>query len=71
MTVTDTRPSTGRKIVILALVAIVTSTVLVLLQGLIFGRTFPGVTGGVVGAITAVYAVSLFGKPRRSPHGGP
>lgn len=69
MDVPESRPSTGRKLVILVLVAVVTSVVLVLLQNLILGRTLPGVTGGVVGAITALYAVSLFGRPRRTPHG--
>lgn len=68
MEVPEGRPSTGRKLVILVLVAIVSSVVLVLLQSLILGRTLPGVTGGVVGAITALYAVSLFGTRRRTPH---
>jgi flagellar basal body-associated protein FliL len=54
--------STGKSIVLLVIVAIVTSVVVTLLQVLSLGSSNPAVTGGVVGAITALLAYRTIRK---------
>ena len=54
--------STGKAIVLVILAAVVTSVVVTLLQTLILGSANTAVTGGVVGAITAVLAFRTLRK---------
>jgi len=54
--------STGKTVAIVILVAIVTALAVTLLQHLLLGQAKPAVTGGVVGAITAVVAINLVRK---------
>ena len=54
--------STSKALVLLVLAAIVTSVVVTLLQVLILGSANTAVTGGVVGAITALLAYRTIRK---------
>lgn len=54
--------STGKTIAIVILVAVVTAIAVILFQELLLHQTRTAVTGGVVGAITAVVAVNLMKK---------
>jgi len=58
----QTGPSTGKVAAIVILVAIVTGVAATLLQHLLWGETKAAVTGGMVGAVTAVVAISLIKK---------
>ena len=60
---TDARhKSTGKIIAIVVVVAIVAAVAATLVQSLLLGASNPAVTGGVVGAISAVVAISLLKK---------
>jgi hypothetical protein len=54
--------STGKAIAIVIVVAVITSGAVTLAQVLISGRANTGVTGGIVGAITAATAFTLMKK---------
>jgi len=54
--------STGKIIAIIVVVAIVAGIVATLIQSLLLGHSNPAVTGGAVGAISAVVAISLLKK---------
>jgi hypothetical protein len=62
MTENQKQMSTGKALVVLVLAAIVTSVIVTLLQTLILGSANTAVTGGVVGAITAMLAFKTIRK---------
>jgi hypothetical protein len=53
---------TGKTIAIVMLVAFITALAVTFIQRLLFGNSNPAVTGGVVGAIMAVMAISIIRK---------
>lgn len=59
---TQSRKSTGKTIALVVLVAFVTAVVVTVVQSLLLGHSNPAVTGGVVGAVTAVIALSILRK---------
>lgn len=62
MTDTETRTSMGKTIAIVVLVAIITGVIVTLVQVLIRGNANAAVTGGVVGAVTAITAITVMKK---------
>jgi|GEM_PF-7031499 len=62
MTEAHSGPSTGNAIALVVIVAIVTAVVATLVQVLIRGHSNTPVTGGVVGAITAIVAITATRK---------
>lgn len=58
----QSRKSTGKTIALLVLVAIVTAVAVTIAQELMRGHSNAAVTGGVVGAITAVVAIGTLRK---------
>ena len=56
------RKSTGKIVALVVLVAIVTAVASTVVQSLLLGHSNPAVTGGVVGAVTAVVAVGTMRK---------
>jgi hypothetical protein len=62
MTENQKQMSTGKALVLLVLAAIVISVIVTLLQTLILGSANTAVTGGVVGAITAMLAFKTIRK---------
>jgi hypothetical protein len=54
--------STGKTLALVVLIAFVTAVVVTVVQSLLLGHSNTAVTGGVVGAITAVVALSLLRK---------
>lgn len=63
----QSRKITGKDIALVLLVAIVAAVGATLVQILLLGKSNAAVTGGVVGAVTAVAAVGVIRK--RSPAG--
>lgn len=64
---TQSRKTTGKDIAFVLIVAIVAAVGATLVQILLLGKSNVAVTGGVVGAVTAVAAVGVIRK--RSPAG--
>ncbi len=54
--------SKGKAFALIVLAAVVSAVVVTLLQSLILGHSSPAVTGGVVGGVTAVMAVTTLRK---------
>lgn len=59
---TGTQPSKGKAIAIVVLVAIFTALLVTAVQVLVSGKAHTAVTGGVVGAVTALAAITTFRK---------
>lgn len=62
MSEAQTQKVTIKTMVIIILAAIVTAVVVTLLQVLILKESHPAITGGVVGAVIAVFAIRLMRK---------
>ncbi|MEK6323150.1 MAG: hypothetical protein AABN33_15870 [Acidobacteriota bacterium] len=58
----QSRKITGKTIALVILVAIVAAVAVTLIQRLVLGNSNAAVTGGVVGAVTAVMAISIMRK---------
>jgi hypothetical protein len=58
----QSRKITGKTIALVILVAIVAAIAVTLIQQLVLGNSNAAVTGGVVGAVTAVIAISIIRK---------
>jgi hypothetical protein len=62
MSDTQSRKITAKTLALVVLAAIVTAVVVTLAQRLLLGNANIAVTGGVVGAVTAVLAISAMKK---------
>ncbi len=58
----QSQKTTGKTLVLVVLVAIVTGVVVTLLQRWLWGNASIAVTGGVVGAVTGALAISAMRK---------
>jgi NhaP-type Na+/H+ or K+/H+ antiporter len=62
MNTSETRKSTGKILVLVVVVAILTAVVVTLLQRWMLGTSNTAVTGGVVGAVSGALAISAMRK---------
>lgn len=62
MSEAQTQKVTIKTMVLIILAAIVTAVVVTLLQVLILKESHPAITGGVVGAVIAVFAIRVMRK---------
>lgn len=62
MTDTEKEKLTGKTLALVVLAAIVTAVIVTVAQNLVLGRANIAVTGGVVGAITAVLIITATKK---------
>jgi hypothetical protein len=59
----ETQMSTGKALIIVVLVAIVTAVVVSVIQELVLGKANIAVTGGIVGVMTALVILRTLKKP--------
>ena len=69
MTDTETQGLNIKTILILVVVAIVTAVIVTLAQTFVLGKSNVAITGGVVGAIVVVTAMSARRKTTTDKHG--
>ncbi|MCI0486122.1 MAG: hypothetical protein L0229_05930 [Blastocatellia bacterium] len=62
MTDSQSRKITGKIVALVLLVAIVTAVVVTVIQQLLMGKSNVAVTGGIVGVVMAVMAISIIRK---------